>query len=208
MKEIKDKLKQKTKKNKNLFLFLIGISIIGLISGSIFLTIINKSDQGLVKEYIEKFIVGIDQDKLNYLEALKNTILSNFAFLLLIFILGMTVIGNIINLFIYFTKSFILGFSISSFVLQYGFKGTIFSVIYIIPGLINLLLYTILLICAILFSIQLLEIILQKRKFPIKWYFKRYVFYFLFLVVTMVLNSFLEVYLVPTLIGKILFLVK
>lgn len=208
MKELKDKLIFKAKKNKNLLLFLIGISIIGLISGSIFLTIINKSDQQLVKEYIEKFIIGIDQNKLNYLEALKNTLLSNLAFILVIWILGLTVLGIPLTIFIYFTKSFILGFSISSFVLQYGIKGCLISIIYIIPSLLNLVIYTILMIFAIHFSKRLLYMTVKKKEIHLKETIGRYITFLVVAIILMIFNALLEVFIVPTLIQKILFLIR
>lgn len=208
MKELKDKLIFKAKKNKNLLLFLIGISIIGLISGSIFLTIINKSDQQLVKEYIEKFIIGIDQNKLNYLEALKNTLLSNLAFILVIWILGLTVLGIPLTIFIYFTKSFILGFSISSFVLQYGIKGCLISIIYIIPSLLNLVIYTILMIFAIHFSKKLLYMTVKKKEIHLKETIGRYITFLVVAIILMIFNALLEVFIVPTLIQKILFLIR
>ena len=206
MKEIKDKLAKKTRKNKNLLLFLIGISIIGLISGSVFITIINQSDQTLVKEYIEKFIEAIDKNQLNYLEALKNTVLSNIAFILVIWILGLTVLGIPITVFIYFTKSFILGFSISSFVLRYGIKGCLISIIYIIPSLLNILTYTILMVFALKFSNRLLKMIIYKKDVHLKEGINRYLTFLVVAVIFVILTSLLEVFVVPIGIEKILFL--
>ena len=51
-----------------------GLFLIGLIAGSIFITIISKSDQALVKEYIKEFVNKADKNKLNYFnEELRKT---------------------------------------------------------------------------------------------------------------------------------------
>lgn len=208
MREIKDKLNQKMKKNKNLLLFLIGISIIGLISGSIFLTIINKSDQMLVKEYIENFITGIDHNKLNYLEALKNTFLSNLIFIFIIWVLGITILGIPINVFIYFTKSFILGFSISSFVLKYGIKGCLISVIYIIPSILNLIIYTSLMLFSIKIAKIVFKILIRKKEISLKKVINHYTTFLVLTIISIIITSLLEVFAVPFCIQKILFLIR
>ena len=102
MKTLLDKLKLRFNSNKKFILFLLGISLIGFISGSLFITIISKSDQILVKDYIESFINNIQNNKLDYGDTLKNTLLSNLTFIIVIWILGISVIGIPINIFYYF----------------------------------------------------------------------------------------------------------
>ena len=107
MKKQMDKLKNKTTSNKKIIVFLVGLFLIGLIAGSIFITIISKSDQALVKEYIKEFVNKADKNKLNYLEALKNASLSNGLFIVIVWLLGFSIIGIPIVIFMYFSKAFI-----------------------------------------------------------------------------------------------------
>lgn len=81
MKEIIHGLKMKAKRNKKLLYFLGGLALVGVISGSLFLTFIDSVDQELVKEYVMSFKNSIDSGTLNYIEAFKNT------FFLILFIL-------------------------------------------------------------------------------------------------------------------------
>ena len=94
-----DKMRKKLKINKNGILFLLGIAAIGFISGVIFITIISKSDQTLVKEYINDYFNNIN--KINYLDVFKNTFLESLSFIIIVWLLGMSVIGIPINVFYY-----------------------------------------------------------------------------------------------------------
>ena len=141
MKQIKSSIQIKFKRNKKLLLFFLGLALIGVLSGSLFFLFMNDIDQSLVKDYIESFINTINEDKLIYFDTFKNTFLSNLLYSFFIFVLGISIVGLPIILFCYFIKSFIIGFSLSSFVFTYGIKGSLFSVIYFIPNLFYFIVY-------------------------------------------------------------------
>lgn len=209
MKTLLDKLKLRFNSNKKFILFLLGISLIGFISGSLFITIISKSDQILVKDYIESFINNIQNNKLDYGDTLKNTLLSNLTFIIVIWILGIAVIGIPINIFYYFVKSFILGFSISAIILKYKIKGCLLALIYIFPHhIINIFIYTILLMYSINFSYKLIDTIVKKKNINFKNIFNTYLFILLITIIIIVITSLIEVFLVPFFINKVLFLIK
>ena len=170
MKKQMDKLKKKTTSNKKIIVFLVGLFLIGLIAGSIFITIISKSDQALVKEYIKEFVNKADKNKLNYLEALKNASLSNGLFIVIVWLLGFSIIGIPIVIFMYFSKAFILGFSLSSFILQYKFKGLLLALIYFFPHhVVNILAYTLILIYSLKISFILINSIIKKKTISFKY---------------------------------------
>src|SRR5574344_2531769 len=101
----------KLKKNK-ILLFLLIISLIAFLFGCFFITILNNSDQELIREYIGKFLTDIYDNKINYIETLKTSLASNIFLVVIVWLLGLSVIGIPIILFIYFFKAFTLGFSI------------------------------------------------------------------------------------------------
>lgn len=209
MKQLLDKLKQVIFKKKNTILFVVGIVFIAFITGCIFTTILSSTDKILVKDYIGEFISKIDNNELNYVNGFKNSFFSNLVFLITMWILGISVIGIPINLFIYFAKSFILGFSISSFILKYKVKGCLFSLLYIFPHhIINLVVYTFLLLFTMNFSKRI--IISLKSKKTISFYssFKKYVLVLLLSIIIIFITSLLEILLTPFLIDKILFIIK
>lgn len=209
MKQVMDKLKQVIRKNKKIILFLLGIAFIGFITGTLFTTILSETDKILVKEYIKEFISKIENNKLDYLNSLKNALLSNAIFVITIWILGMSVIGIPINLFIYFSKAFVIGFSIASFILQYKSKGCLISLIYIFPHhIINILIYTILLIFSINFSKRIIFSMKSKKPMTFQTVFKKYSIIFSFGMILLTLTTIIEVFLTPFLLEKILFVIK
>lgn len=209
MKQIMDKLKQVASKHKKVILFLLGIAFIGFITGTIFTTILSETDKNLVKGYIQEFISKIENHKLNYTNSFKNAFISNTGFILIIWILGMSVLGIPINLFIYFAKSFIIGFSISSFILQYKSKGCLLSLIYIFPHqIINIIIYTVLLMFSMNFSKKLIYSMKSKKSVSFQTTFKRYTVIFLLSLAIVTITTVIEIFITPLLIEKILFIIK
>lgn len=208
MKKYMDKLKKNIRFNKKGITFLLGLSIIGFISGVIFITLISKSDQLLVKDYIESYIKEIG-NKINYLDLFKNCFFDNLIFIIIVWLLGMSVIGAFINIFYYFIKAFTLGFSISSFILTYKLKGIIYSIIYIIPhNIINILVFTLLVYYSINFSFTLIYAILKKKNINFKIIFNKYLYILLIIFLIILLTSLYESFVVPNIISKLLFIIK
>lgn len=205
MKKQMDKLKNKTISNKKTIVFLVGLFLIGLIAGSIFITIISKSDQALVKEYIKEFVNKADKNKLNYLEALKNASLSNGLFIVIVWLLGFSIIGIPIVIFMYFSKAFILGFSLSSFILQYKFKGLLLALIYFFPHhVVNILAYTLILIYSLKISFILVNSIIKKKTISFKAIMNRYLIVFAVSIGMVIVASLYECFVVPFLIRNLI----
>lgn len=205
MKKVMDKLKEKTKNNQRLILFLIGISIIGLLFGSIFITIISKQDQSLIQNYIKTFINTIQNGQLNYITAIQNTLVGNFSFVIAIWLLGISIIGIPIIIFLYFTKSFMIGFSVASFILNYKWKGILYSLIYIFPHhLINLIFFTLLMIYSLKFSFYLLDSIIKKKTIHFKNLINPYLGVLIIVTIALLVTSLYETFAVPYLLELIL----
>ena len=207
MKQIKSSIQIKFKRNKKLLLFFLGLALIGVLSGSLFFLFMNDIDQSLVKDYIESFINTINEDKLIYFDTFKNTFLSNLLYSFFIFVLGISIVGLPIILFCYFIKSFIIGFSLSSFVFTYGIKGSLFSVIYFIPNLFYFIVYTILSLFAIKVSILLFSNVFSKREISLKDITSKYVTYYVLVIAFIFLNSLIETFLVPFVLKRLLFVI-
>lgn len=198
----------KLKKNKCLLILLI-ISLIAFLFGCIFITILNSSDQELVKEYISNFLNDIYENKLNYIETLKSSVASNIFLIVVIWLLGLSVIGIPIILFIYFFKAFTLGFSISAFILTYKTKGIIFSILYIFPNeLLKYFSYTILIINAINISKKLITSILKKETICFNKLINKYLKILSVTLFIIILTSLYEVYGIPFIFNKLYFLIK
>lgn len=192
--------------NKKVNLFVIFIVILGIISGSLFLMILNNNDKTAVINEINTFITNINTNNINNLNSFKNSIIEGLILIILSWILGMSIIGIIFNVFFIYIKSFTIGFSISSFILVYKYKGIIASLIYIVPSqLINILIIILLGVYTIIFSKYLFKIIFFKDKsINIGKFFKKYILIFGICIILCMISSISEAYLVPSLLKVII----
>ena len=192
--------------NKKLNLFVIFIVILGIISGSLFLMVLNDNDKSEVINEISTFMANINTNNINNLNSFKNSLIEGMILIILSWILGMSIIGVIFNIFFIYMKSFIIGFSISSFILVYKYKGILSSLIYVIPSqLINILIILILGVYTLLFSKYLFKMIFFKDKtVNLGKFFKKYVLVFGICIILCVISSLCEAYLLPSLLKVII----
>ena len=188
--------------NKKLNLFVIFIVVLGIISGSLFLMVLNENDKSEVINEISTFMTNINTNNINNLNSFKNSLIEGMILIILSWILGMSIIGVIFNIFFIYMKSFTIGFSISSFILVYKYKGILSSLIYVIPSqLINILIILILGVYTLLFSKYLFKMIFLKDKtVNLGKFFKKYVLVFGICIILCLVSSLCEAYLLPSLL--------
>ena len=198
-----DKLKIKI--DKKIFVFLLVLTIIGISVGAVLVTILNNSDKTLIIEYINEFVNNIENNKLDYLFALKNNLFSNLTYVVLIWLLGISVIGLPIMLIMFFSKSFILGFSIGAVLESFKAKGILFSLVYVFPGqVINLLFLLFLMMYAMSFSFKLIYVILKKQSLDFRIVMNKYFKIFLLVLIVTLLMTLYDTFLMPKLIKLII----
>lgn len=192
--------------NKKVNLFVIFIVILGIISGSLFLMVLNENDKSEVINEISTFMTNINTNNINNLNSFKNSLIEGMILIILSWILGMSIIGVIFNIFFIYMKSFTIGFSISSFILVYKYKGILSSLIYVIPSqLINILIILILGVYTLLFSKYLFKMIFFKDKtVNLGKFFKKYVLVFGICIILCVISALCEAYLLPSLLKVII----
>ena len=184
--------------NKKVLIFVFGLMVLGVISGSILPIFMSASDKKMVSEYLSNFILEVKGD-IDSLFLLKNGFLCDGVSSFLIWIFGISVIGIPIVLFIFFSKCFIFGFSISSIIINYGFKGIFFSFVYVFPhNVISLIVYCFLSCYSFIFSFKLIGFILRKNDFNLREsfyrYFKLFTFLFVVLIICILYDSFVNPY--------------
>ncbi len=209
MKKYLDKFKGLIKLNKKTLLFFTILLIIGILSGSIFMAILNDTDKQLINEYFNNFISNIENNNLNYFEAIKNGLFNNLLYILIIWILGISVIGIPIVILMFFVKSFTLGFSISSIIFNYKFKGCLLSFINIFPHqILNFLVYIILTTYSIFLSLRIINSIIKKKTIDFRMIMNKYIKVLIFSVIVIVISIIIEVFLTPILIKLIIPFIK
>ena len=188
--------------NKKVNLFVIFIVILGIISGSLFLMVLNENDKSEVINEISTFMTNINTNNINNLNSFKNSLIEGMILIILAWILGMSIIGVIFNIFFIYMKSFTIGFSISSFILVYKYKGILSSLVYTVPSqLINILIILILGVYTLLFSKYLFKMIFLKDKtVNLGKFFKKYVLVFGICILLCLMSALCEAYLLPSLL--------
>lgn len=192
--------------DKKVNTFIMFIIILGIISGSLFLVVLKDTDHNLVIEKINTFFTNINTNNINNIEAFKNAFVENIIFVILIWILGMSIIGIILNIFIIYLKGFIIGFSLSSFFLVYKYKGLLAALIYVFPtSIINILVCLLLGVYSVLFTINLWKIIFLKEKnYNMKKFIKKYFLLLILCIILIIISSLTESFLVPSLLKLVI----
>ena len=187
--------------NKKMFIFLLALFVIGIIVGSLFVTILKDSDKTLITESLNNFFTNVKTLNLKWKSTLITTLLTQISYVIGIWILGISIIGLPLILIIYFSKAFILGFSIGSILLNYNVKGILLSIAYIFPHhIINFFIYTILSIYALSLSIKLFDSLLHKKKLDFRPILNKYLFILMVSVVLCITSTLLEVFVMPRLV--------
>lgn len=192
--------------DKKVNTFIMFIIILGIISGSLFLVVLKDTDRNLVIEKINTFFTNINTNNINNIEAFKNAFIENIIFVILVWILGMSIIGIIINIFMIYLKGFIIGFSLSSFFLVYKYKGLLAALIYTFPtSIINILVCLLLGVYSVLFTINLWKIIFLKEKdYNMKKFIKKYFLILILCIILILISSLTEGFLVPSLLKLVI----
>ena len=203
-----DKLLNNIRFDKKYVLFSLVLVILGIITGSLFIVILNSTDKNLVIEYISDFTSNIKNSSINNLDLLKNAIISNYIVIFLLLIVGFTSFLFPINVLILFYKSFIIGFSLSSFILTYGIKGTLLSIFYILPHLlINILIVCLLTAFTLKISISMIKCVIKRKDVNMRQYFNKYLSIIIMSIIIITLTSLYEAYVAPYLLKLIVNLI-
>ncbi len=197
-------MKNQSKNQKKLFVGLIITGIIAILLGLFFVAILKIADKELIKTTITNFMKQVKTQRLFYQEAMIQSILGNTIKEVLLFFLGLSIIGLPIIFIIYLSQAFTLGFSISSILYVYKWKGILLSLIYCTPLIINLLIFLILSYYALLFSKYLFYHLFLKKELSFKKIMKRYIKVFGIGTICLLLSSLIEVFLIPKLLAFLL----
>ena len=192
--------------DKKINTFVLFIILLGIISGAIFLVVLKEVDHSLVIEKINTFFNSINTNNISNTKAATDAFIENLIFIVIIWVLGMSIIGIVINIFLIYLKSFMIGFSISAFFLTFKYKGLLAAFIYVFPtSIINILVYLLLGVYSIIFTINLWKIIFIKdRELNMKRFIKNYFLVFGICLILIIISSLTEGFLVPSLLKLVI----
>jgi len=203
----KFKLKFDVLNKKTYFIFLISLFLIGLTSGIVFFILLNNSGKEEIVNNINSYFTL--SDNYNYLSILLDSFKNNFSNVILLWLLGISVIGIFIIIFLYFIGGFSIGFIISSIFYSFKYKGIIGSILYLFPGkLLYLLIMFILTFFAGVFSFNLIKNIIKKEEQTLNIHFRKYLKILGLCLILALLVSFFETFITPLMIKVWTILIK
>ncbi len=206
MKKILDKLIKTIKVDKNIVLFFVIILVIGILSGSLLVTILNDADKKLISDYYYDFLSNIKNT--NYFEVLKDNAITGLIYILGIWLLGISVIGIPIIVFLFFSKCFTLGFSIGTIFYTQGIKGILNVIVFSAGQFIFILSLLFLALYALSFSFFLIYSLVKKKTIDFKIMINKYLIVLAIVLVIFLITLMYDTYLMPYLIENIGNLIK
>jgi len=163
------------------------------------MTVLEQGDKAEVAETLSSFLLNIEPD--NYLRALTNNLIINLISILIIWILGLSVVGLPVVIFFIFLKSFVISFSLASFIANYQFTGSILGFVYNFPHhFINLVVFIYLGVYAIKVSSLLFTSIVKRKSVDFKVIMNKYLFVLCAALFVVTIMTILETFLTPWLL--------
>ncbi|GGB34018.1 stage II sporulation protein M [Virgibacillus dakarensis] len=166
------------KEHAAIYLFMIILFLTGVIFGAIIVNSMHFVQKQDLFFYLERFFGQItDKEQIENVEILKESFFYHTKYLLLLFVLGLSVIGLPIVWILLFLKGLVVGFSVGFIVNQLGIKGLALASLAIAPQ--NFLIIPIYIAAgslSMIFSLTLLnKLFTNKLSRPILQPFGKYV---------------------------------
>ena len=190
-------MNKELKKQKYKYIFLITIMILGIVSGIVLANILSYNDKEVISNTINEYLLNLKNGKsLNYLTNFINSLKVNYFYFLLLIILSLSIIGIILNPFILYIKSVIIGFTTGIMINIYGYGGILLGIFSIFPHqIINLVIYMVISYYGMLLSIKLFRLIFFKEQFNIVSFRKKYIKIILLGIIILLISSIYEIFL-------------
>ena len=190
------KFKKVVYANKSILVFLAGLLIIAVIFGSCLPVFLSNEDKTMMSDYLSNFVANIGTG--NVVSFFFNGLITNCGFAFIIWVLGISVIGIPVVLLMFFSKCFILGFSVSSIIVNYGLKGILFGLFYIFPHqVINIFIYAIITSYSLIFSLRILLLLFKKGDFNFNLAFNKYFYIFIICLLILLASLLYEIFVSP-----------
>ena len=186
-----------TIKSRKLLSTITILTLIAAIFGILFISILSKENKELIINSITNFFSVIKNNQVNYSTTLFKSITNNLLLNLIIWLLGISIIGLPIVLIILSFDSFITSFTFTSILYTYKLKGILPAIIYIFPHLINILTIFILTYYSASFSLTLFNFLFRKKECNRKIIITRYLKLLLLSIIISIISGLIETYLIP-----------
>ncbi len=118
-----------------LFLYIVVLIffIAGISAGAFTVDALGEDQKGELVSYFQGFFNVLDKEPVYSGEVFRQSLVNNMQFVILIWFLGITVIGAVFILMIVGIKGFIIGFSVGFLAEEMGLRGFLFALAAILP---------------------------------------------------------------------------
>lgn len=185
------------KDHATIYIFMVILFLTGIIFGAIIVNSMNFVQKQELFFYLERFFGQISNEQpIENQEILKASFFYHAKYLLLLFVLGLSIIGLPVVWILLFLKGLVVGFSVGFIVNQLGLKGLLLASLSIAPQ--NFLIIPTYIIAgslSMVFSLSLMRKLFTRRyQQPIVQPFGQYISVFSFLLVFAFLAAALEAF--------------
>ncbi|MCS7461596.1 stage II sporulation protein M [Paenibacillus doosanensis] len=164
------------KEHLSLYVFVGIIFIIGVVFGAVMVNALSLEQKQEMMRYLSNFFSSVEQgDFTDVRQSFEQSFALHIKWILIIWILGMSVIGLPLILILDFLKGVLVGFSVGYLVGQLSWKGLLFALVSVAPQ--NIVIIPALIVCsvtAMAFSIHMVKHRFMMRKGSFYEPFMRY----------------------------------
>ena len=191
--------------NKKINYFTVSILILGFLCGCIFLILLSNDDKTSTINQVTNYFNEIKDGSFNSGLAFKNNLIINYLYIISIWVLGLSLIGLLFNIFIIYIKGFVVGFTISAMMLSFKIKGILPATLYLLFGQIfNILIILLVGIYSFSFSIQLIKTLSSKKKTKNTGVVRKYLIILISAIIFTLIATLLETFVLPNIIKIII----
>lgn len=185
------------KRNK-LLSILTFLTILVFIIGILYPAVVDNNIKEIISKNIINLISSIENNMT--IKDFFKLLSSNCTYIILIWILGISIFGIIIVLILYLFKVFIFAFELSSLFINLKLSNIIFIILYMLPNLLYIGIYFILVLFSISYSINLFKMIFLHKNYNIRLITKKYTKVLLVTLLLILLLSIINIFITPKLI--------
>lgn len=156
--------KKHIKDNILIYILLSAAFMVGISSGAITINMISVDQKQEIIKFLESFLKLISENNVDSAMIVKQSLKNNLQSLIILWFLGITIIGIPLIVAFVVLRGFVIGFTVGFIVKQLGIKGFIFAMFSILPQNIFFIPWIIASsTCSIVFAIKLLKNKLSKN---------------------------------------------
>lgn len=196
-----------SKNHLSIFIFIMVLFLMGIIFGAIIVNSLSLTQKEDLFYYLSQFFGELKQGKVSASsEMFVYSFKENAKFIILMWILGISIIGLPLILILLFIKGIVIGFTVGFLVSQTGWQGFMLACVSVLPQNIILVPVTIFMAsCAVIISIKMIKRqFLKSSREKLRPYFMQYSMLLGMALLSFIVAALVETFLSPGLMRAVI----